>query len=111
MEFHRGRLIDHIQLRCADLARSRRFYEAVLRSLGRELIEIAPGLLVADELCLSPSDGSTSRIHIAFQVWKTVSRCKECTKPASRAEDATTASRVSDTIIQATMPPSSSTPT
>ncbi len=68
MEFHRGRLIDHIQLRCADLTTSRRFYAAVLRSLGRELIQIAPGLLVADELCLSPSDGPTSRIHIAFQV-------------------------------------------
>jgi catechol 2,3-dioxygenase-like lactoylglutathione lyase family enzyme len=68
MEFHRGRLIDHIQLRCADLTTSSRFYVAVLRSLGRELIQIAPGLLVADELCLSPSDGPTSRIHIAFQV-------------------------------------------
>jgi catechol 2,3-dioxygenase-like lactoylglutathione lyase family enzyme len=68
MEFHRGRLLDHIQLRCADLAASRRFYEAVLGSLGRELIQIAPGLLVADELCLSPSDGPTSRIHLAFQV-------------------------------------------
>jgi catechol 2,3-dioxygenase-like lactoylglutathione lyase family enzyme len=68
MEFHRGRLIDHIQLRCADLTTSRRFYEAVLRSLDRELIQIAPGLLVADELCLTPSDGPTSRIHIAFQV-------------------------------------------
>jgi len=68
MEFHRGRLIDHIQLRCADLDASRRFYEAVLAALGRELVQIAPGLLVADELCLSPSDGPTSRIHIAFQV-------------------------------------------
>ena len=68
MEFHRGRLIDHIQLRCADLEASKRFYEAVLRTLGRELIQIAPGLLIADELCLSPSDGPTSRIHIAFQV-------------------------------------------
>jgi catechol 2,3-dioxygenase-like lactoylglutathione lyase family enzyme len=29
MDFHRGRLIDHIQLRCADLDASRRFYEAV----------------------------------------------------------------------------------
>jgi catechol 2,3-dioxygenase-like lactoylglutathione lyase family enzyme len=67
MEFHRGRLIDHIQLRCADLAASRRFYEAVLRALGREIVEIAPGLLVADELCLTPSDGPTSRIHLAFQ--------------------------------------------
>ena len=68
MEFHRGRLIDHIQLRCADLDSSRRFYEAVLAALGRELVQIAPGLLVADELCLSPSDGPTSHIHIAFQV-------------------------------------------
>jgi catechol 2,3-dioxygenase-like lactoylglutathione lyase family enzyme len=67
MEFHRGRLIDHIQLRCADLAASRRFYEAVLGALGRELIELAPGLLIADELCLTPGDGPTSRIHIAFQ--------------------------------------------
>ena len=28
MELHRGRLIDHVQLRCADLAASRRFYAA-----------------------------------------------------------------------------------
>lgn len=67
MELHRGRLIDHIQLRCADLAASRRFYQAVLGVLGREIIEIAPGLLVADELCLTPSDGATSRIHLALQ--------------------------------------------
>jgi catechol 2,3-dioxygenase-like lactoylglutathione lyase family enzyme len=67
MEFHRGRLIDHIQLRCGDLAASRRFYETVFGVLGREIIQIAPGLLVADELCLTPSDGPTSRIHLAFQ--------------------------------------------
>jgi catechol 2,3-dioxygenase-like lactoylglutathione lyase family enzyme len=67
MEFHRGRLIDHIQLRCTDLAASRRFYEALLRVLGRQIVEMAPGLLVADELCLTPSDGATSRIHLAFQ--------------------------------------------
>lgn len=67
MELHRGRLIDHIQLRCADLAASRRFYEAVLRVLGGEIVEIAPGLLVADELCLTPSEGPTSHIHLAFQ--------------------------------------------
>jgi catechol 2,3-dioxygenase-like lactoylglutathione lyase family enzyme len=68
MEFHRGRLIDHIQLRCADLEASRRFYDAVLGALGREFVQVAPGLLVADELCLTPSNGPTSRIHIAFQV-------------------------------------------
>ena len=30
MELHRGRLIDHIQLRCADLAASKRFYAGLL---------------------------------------------------------------------------------
>ncbi|HXK18484.1 MAG TPA: VOC family protein [Polyangiaceae bacterium] len=67
MEFHRGRLIDHIQLRCADLGASRRFYEAVLGVLGREIVQLAPGLLVADELCLTPADGPTSHVHLAFQ--------------------------------------------
>ncbi|HXU63972.1 MAG TPA: VOC family protein [Polyangia bacterium] len=68
MELHRGRLIDHIQLRCRDLAASRRFYAAVLAVLGRELVELAPGLIVADELCLTPAGGDpSSRIHLAFQ--------------------------------------------
>ena len=67
MQFHRGRLLDHIQLRCADLAASRRFYSAILDVLGIELVELAPVLLVADELCLSPADGPVSHIHVAFQ--------------------------------------------
>ena len=67
MQLHRGRLIDHTQLRCADLAASRRFYSAILGILGVQLVELAPTLLVADELCLSPSDGPVSHIHIAFQ--------------------------------------------
>ena len=48
MELHRGRLIDHIQLRCGDLAASKHFYATVLAVLGRELVELAPGLIVAD---------------------------------------------------------------
>jgi len=68
MKLHRGRLIDHIQLRCADLAASKRFYATLLAVLGRELVELAPGLIVADELCLTPAGGDpTSRIHLAFQ--------------------------------------------
>ena len=68
MELHRGRLIDHIQLRCADLAASKRFYSAVLAIFGRELTELAPWLVYADELCLSPANADpTSRIHLAFQ--------------------------------------------
>jgi catechol 2,3-dioxygenase-like lactoylglutathione lyase family enzyme len=68
MELHRGRLIDHVQLRCRDLAASKRFYATVLAVLERELVELAPGLIVADELCLTPAGGDpTSRIHLAFQ--------------------------------------------
>jgi catechol 2,3-dioxygenase-like lactoylglutathione lyase family enzyme len=68
MELHRGRLIDHIQLRCADLVASKRFYSAVLAIFGRELTELAPWLVYADELCLSPANSDpTSRIHLAFQ--------------------------------------------
>jgi catechol 2,3-dioxygenase-like lactoylglutathione lyase family enzyme len=67
MEFHRGRLIDHVQLFVSNLEASRRFYEAVLRSLGRELVQLAPGLLYSDELVLSPANGTPSRIHLAFQ--------------------------------------------
>ena len=67
MQLHRGRLVDHIQLRCADLAASRRFYSAILGVLGIELVELAPTLIVADELVLSPADGPVSRIHLAFQ--------------------------------------------
>jgi catechol 2,3-dioxygenase-like lactoylglutathione lyase family enzyme len=68
MELHRGRLIDHIQLRCADLAASKRFYAAALGVLGVQLLELAPGLIVADELCLTPANGdSVSHVHLAFQ--------------------------------------------
>ena len=68
MELHRGRLIDHIQLRCADLAASKRFYAAVLGVLGVQLVELAPGRIVADELCLTAANGDpVSHIHLAFQ--------------------------------------------
>ena len=34
MQFHRGRLFDHIHLRVADLEASKHFYGAVITSLG-----------------------------------------------------------------------------
>jgi catechol 2,3-dioxygenase-like lactoylglutathione lyase family enzyme len=68
MELHRGRLVDHIELRCADLAASKRFYAAALAVLGRELVELRPTLIVADELCLTPANGDpSSHVHLAFQ--------------------------------------------
>lgn len=69
MEFHRGRLLDHVQVRVTDLAASRRFYAAVLGALGRELVDFAPGFVNADELVLSAAEdpSQVSRIHVAFQ--------------------------------------------
>ena len=67
MEFHRGRLIDHIHLRVADLERSRTFYRAVLAALGRELTLETEHFFVSDELFVDKADEYVSRVHLAFQ--------------------------------------------
>jgi lactoylglutathione lyase len=68
MQFHRGRLFDHVQLVVRDLDASKRFYRAVLEVLGVPLIE-GPGFFYADELFVSSArDGApTGRVHLAFQ--------------------------------------------
>ena len=68
MEFHRGRLFDHVHLRVADLERSRRFYRAVLEAIGRvDAMHDGPDFFWADELYVNQADGPVSRVHIAFQ--------------------------------------------
>jgi catechol 2,3-dioxygenase-like lactoylglutathione lyase family enzyme len=69
MTFHFGRLIDHVHLRVADLDASKRFYIAVLESLG-----VPPGMSTkdffqADELFITPRDegAPSSHVHLAFQ--------------------------------------------
>ena len=77
MNFHLGRLIDHVQLVVADLAVSKRFYRAVLQSLGRDLSGEGDGYFFADELFVSEAErGAVSRVHLAFQApdRKTVQR-------------------------------------
>jgi catechol 2,3-dioxygenase-like lactoylglutathione lyase family enzyme len=68
MEHHRGRLLDHVHLRVADLDASRRFYGAVLGALvpSIEILD-GPGFFTADELFVSSGDGPLSRVHLAFQ--------------------------------------------
>lgn len=72
-EIKRGRLIDHIQLVVTDLAASRRFYEAVLGTLGVSMEGEGDGFCWADELVLSSADSPasqgklTGRVHLAFQ--------------------------------------------
>jgi catechol 2,3-dioxygenase-like lactoylglutathione lyase family enzyme len=69
MNFHLGRLIDHVQLVVSSLPSSKRFYRAVLQSLGRDLTGEGDGYFFVDELYVSEveSGGSVSHIHIAFQ--------------------------------------------
>ena len=73
MELHRGRLVDHIQLVVADLAASRRFYDALFEVLDIPLGGSADTHFWYDELFVSTPDSPealgtlTGRHHLAFQ--------------------------------------------
>ncbi|WP_374369173.1 VOC family protein [Dongia sp.] len=72
-ELHRGRLIDHIQLVVRDLAASRRFYEAIFKTLDIPMGGVAEDYFWADELFVSSAESQaalgqlTGRHHLAFQ--------------------------------------------
>lgn len=68
MELHRGRLIDHVHFRVRDLDASKRFYKAVLQSIGRDLTTESPHHFGSDELWFTAADAKVSSIHLAFQV-------------------------------------------
>jgi len=67
MEFHRGRLIDHVHLVVRDLEASRRFYEAVLEVIGVPVVRVGDQFFWADELFVSAGEPKTGRVHLAFQ--------------------------------------------
>lgn len=68
MQFHRGRLVDHIHLRTRNLEASKRFYRAVLAAVGRaDAINEGDTYFSADELWIDAADDYTSRVHLAFQ--------------------------------------------
>ena len=68
MEFHRGRLIDHVHLRVKDLEASKRFYRAVLSAIGlADAFAEGKGHFYADELFVDAADSYVSRLHLAFQ--------------------------------------------
>ncbi|WP_062014251.1 VOC family protein [Aureimonas sp. AU4] len=66
MTDHLGRLIDHVELRVADLEASHRFYGAVLETLGHRIERKGP-YLFCDELAISQASGPVSHMHLAFQ--------------------------------------------
>jgi len=67
MEFHKGRLLDHVHLTVRDVEASRRFYQAVLAVFGVEIGAAGPDFFFADELFVSRAEGPASHIHFAFQ--------------------------------------------
>jgi catechol 2,3-dioxygenase-like lactoylglutathione lyase family enzyme len=67
MEFHQGRLLDHVHLRVRDLDASKRFYRAAVEALGLQLTRESEGAFLVDELYVSDDGEPTSRMHIAFQ--------------------------------------------
>jgi catechol 2,3-dioxygenase-like lactoylglutathione lyase family enzyme len=68
MEFHRGRLFDHVHLRVKDLDASKRFYRAVLSAIGHpDVLVDGKGNFFADELFVDEADDYVTRVHLAFQ--------------------------------------------
>jgi catechol 2,3-dioxygenase-like lactoylglutathione lyase family enzyme len=67
IQFHQGRLIDHVHLRVSDLETSRRFYRAVLQAVGKAFTSESPRHFSCDELWVDQADGAVSRVHLAFQ--------------------------------------------
>ena len=68
MKLYRGRLIDHVHLRTADLPATQRFYKALLDVVGIAVL-ITDDNLSADELWIDRMDegGPPSHVHLAFQ--------------------------------------------
>ena len=67
MEYHKGRLIDHVHLRSSDLAAAKRFYRQALAALGFTAFREGESWFSADELWIDRADGPVSRVHLAFQ--------------------------------------------
>jgi catechol 2,3-dioxygenase-like lactoylglutathione lyase family enzyme len=67
MQFHRGRLLDHLHLRVSDLEASKTFYAAALGALGLRIVMEGPGFFAADELFVSSEGEPTTGLHLAFQ--------------------------------------------
>lgn len=69
MQFHTGRLIDHIHLRARNFASTRYFYETVLAVLDIPVTAKGAGWIQIDELFIDAADARTvpSHVHLAFQ--------------------------------------------
>jgi catechol 2,3-dioxygenase-like lactoylglutathione lyase family enzyme len=59
-------VFDHVHLRVADLAASRRFYDTVLEPLDVPLLLDTPHLVCFANLALSDDGEPSARVHVAF---------------------------------------------
>jgi catechol 2,3-dioxygenase-like lactoylglutathione lyase family enzyme len=72
MQIHRGRLIDHVQVVVKDLAASKRFYEAVMKTIEIPAGPAGKDYFSYDEMWVSTADSEgaqgqlTGRVHLAF---------------------------------------------
>lgn len=69
MQFHSGRLLDHVHINVADLDRAATFYAAVLSALDMPPGNRSAHAFQADELYVSPPQPGQriSHVHLAFQ--------------------------------------------
>ncbi|WP_338721073.1 VOC family protein [Devosia sp. XK-2] len=69
MQFHTGRLIDHVHLRARNVAATRHFYENALAVLGIPITARGEGWFQIDELFVDGLDARAipSHVHLAFQ--------------------------------------------
>lgn len=67
MQYHQGRLIDHVHLRVRDLEKSRVFYQAILSALGRRFTHEGENFFSSDELYVDAAESYVSHLHLAFQ--------------------------------------------
>ncbi|MBC7372001.1 MAG: VOC family protein [Bdellovibrionaceae bacterium] len=70
MELHLGRLIDHVHIVVSDLEKSRKFYKAILESIGKSLNNGDAHHFGSDEIFVTQATETSklSHIHLAFQV-------------------------------------------
>ena len=70
MEYHQGRLIDHIGLNVSNLEASRAFYVAVLSALDRMAgFDADDSGFNFDEFYVAEGNPAVTNLHIAFQAY------------------------------------------
>lgn len=69
MEFHAGRLFDHVHLRARNFLDTKYFYEALLQVLEIPVTASGQGWLQVDELFIDAADARTvpTHVHLAFR--------------------------------------------